>query len=86
MASLKIVLVATVACVLVMGLHMTAATVNCPSLCTLEYAPLCARKADGTTKEFANRCALTSHECRNPGDIISSERGRCAPATTKTRR
>ncbi|XP_046386461.1 vasotab [Ischnura elegans] len=79
MASSRVILVAAVACVLVLCLHGSTAQSNnnCPKFCTLEYAPICGTKADGTTMEFSNACGLNVHNCNNPGEIVSQVRGRC---------
>lgn len=40
----------------------------CPQMCTMEYAPVCATLTDGSTLEFANKCASTVAKCtRNLG-------------------
>ncbi|XP_071448507.1 vasotab-like [Hetaerina americana] len=79
MGSSRMALLAAVVCVLAVGLRKaSAAAVPCPNACTLEYAPVCGQRANGSTREFANACALRVYRCNNPGVIVSSRRGRCS--------
>ncbi|XP_046384753.1 turripeptide Ici9.1 [Ischnura elegans] len=78
MASYRTILIAAVACLMVLGVEKAScAREQCPSVCTQEYAPVCGRRANGSTREFSNQCALGVHQCNNPGDIVSSRPGRC---------
>lgn len=44
---------------------------DCPAICPLNYAPLCAKATDGTKHTFPNECTMKSENCRsNKGKFI----------------
>ena len=39
---------------------------NCPQICPMLYAPVCAVDSVGEQKTFASECAYNAENCRNP--------------------
>ncbi|XP_075223601.1 vasotab-TY2-like [Lycorma delicatula] len=50
---------------------------NCPSFCTTDYSPLCAKDSLGNVRKFSNSCSMEKNNCNFQTDYEKIHDGEC---------
>ncbi|XP_059485603.1 vasotab [Neocloeon triangulifer] len=61
----------------VFALIVAAFASDCPTVCTSEYRPVCARNTLGEVKTFATLCTLKAQNCLQKTDFAFEKDGAC---------
>ncbi|XP_059485176.1 vasotab-TY3-like [Neocloeon triangulifer] len=50
---------------------------DCPTICPLNYAPICGKNSKGELKTFSNECGMRAQNCNGKNDFAQEKTGAC---------